>query len=680
MSTWQDFAVADLARSGLAITDIDAEEAMGPFGSYDGYKIPYYTRLGERHPMMWRIRMASGDARYVQPKAEDLGGDSAPPYFHRHCVYTKLGQIKLIIEGEKKALCGQKFLSNVQTIGIGGCWNWQAPLTAAEQQSKDDHPNIPIIARLHPEIVQFSRGGAGPMYYVPDGDFRTNIQVMRALGSMLLACKRAGLWLRIIILPKGVKGLDDWLMAQPPGTHDAAFWALEQTNGAGFLTRESDMQAHIGLKLDKGGRPVQLEDMVIEALAKWDYLIENYYYDTRAVRHMLRDEDGVFRMMGDIHIETLKRYMQRALGFGPISRAFMESVMYGLAAKFPRNPLSDYLHGLEWDGTPRFDALAGKLGVPTHLRGYSASALMNLMVAACARAHKPGTKFDHCVILEGHQGFGKSTFWEHLATLDGVCYYAVASITANSHVIGTRDFLTAGSKAIFYDLDELGVLSKSDVNAVKTMLSTTMDTYRPAYGRSDVEVQRAFLCVGSTNADAYLIDNTGNRRFWPIMVGDSGALKHFDMPWLLEVREQLWAEAMAAYRADHKFWVMSEEHEKQAMDEQEGRLIEGGYDIPVRDLLNSVFAANPVHRPPTVVHGGGEYYYITNVKIGDTLNVPLDRRQGMARIVGPIVKKQSDGLWVKMNVRLPGGKTRVYLLDRKWADDQPRIDVDTPKY
>jgi len=675
---WQDFAVSDLRRSGLALTDIDAEEARNAIGVIDGYKIPYYTITGERHPTMWRIRLRDAYMKYSQPKAEELGADTAPPYFHRHCDYSKVGLTKIICEGEKKALTGFKFLSNVQTIGIGGCWNWQAPLSDSDIRRKEEFPDLPIMARLHPDIIEFCKNAKGPINYVPDADYRTNDQVLRALGSMRLAFQAAGLKLRIILLPEGGKGLDDFLMAQPPGTHDSAFWALEQTDGKGMLTRVSDMQAKIGLVLDGKGNPSLVEALLVDALARWEYLSENYYFDTRAVRHMLKGEDGVFRPMSDIHIEALKRHMQAALGFISIPRDKMESLMYGLAMKFPRNPLADHLNSLVWDGVSRFPTLVAKLGVPDALHDYATGVLRNLVVAASARALKPGTKFDHCVILEGHQGFGKSTFWELLATLDDVCYYAVASITANSHVIGTRDFLTAGSKAIFYDLDELGVLSKSDVNAVKTMLSTTMDTYRPAYGRSDVEVQRAFLCVGSTNSDSYLIDPTGNRRFWPIKVGEG--TRHFDKTWLVINREQLWAEAMASLHAGHKFWALTDEQEKQATQEQESRVVEDGFDEPVRDILNTAFATSVVNRPLTHTHNGNDYYLFTNTRLYDMLNVPLERRQGHSRRIGLVIRRVGDGRWIKAKVRQFGCTTSAYLLPKVWADEQPRIDIDSPKY
>jgi hypothetical protein len=224
----------------------------------------------------------------------------------------------------------------------------------------------------------------------------------------------------------------------------------------------------------------------------------------------------------------------------------------------------------------------------------------------------------------------------------------------------------------------LGVLSKSDVNAVKTMLSTTMDTYRPAYGRGDVEVQRAFLCVGSTNSESYLIDPTGNRRFWPIKVGDG--TMHLDREWLFKNREQLWAEAMAAHRAGYEFWALTPEQEARAQSEQASRVVEDGFEEPIRGILNTAFATSVVQRPEVVTYKGEDFYLLTNTRIFDLLNVPFERRQGHSRRLPRLVQNVGEGRWARNQTVHKGGVRRGYLLNKMWADAQPRIDVDSPKY
>ena len=51
------------------------------------------------------------------------------------------------------------------------------------------------------------------------------------------------------------------------------------------------------------------------------------------------------------------------------------------------------------------------------------------------------------------------------------------------------------------------------------MASRQSDRARMAYGHIVEEVPRQFIIVGTTNSSEYLIDLTGNRRFWPVKVG-----------------------------------------------------------------------------------------------------------------------------------------------------------------
>ena len=70
----------------------------------------------------------------------------------------------------------------------------------------------------------------------------------------------------------------------------------------------------------------------------------------------------------------------------------------------------------------------------------------------------------------------------------------------------------------------------------------------------------------STNAATYLHDPTGNRRFWPVKVGTIRLAKVGT-----ELVNQLWAEAVDAYRNGEPWWLSSK-HERLAAREQQGRL------------------------------------------------------------------------------------------------------------
>ena len=81
------------------------------------------------------------------------------------------------------------------------------------------------------------------------------------------------------------------------------------------------------------------------------------------------------------------------------------------------------------------------------------------------------------------------------------------------------------------------------MEAVKKFLSKQVDRYRPPYGRIVEERPRQCVFFGSTNTFEFLVDPTGNRRFWPFRCVNPPA-KRLDE---LEV-DQIWAEAMVYYR------------------------------------------------------------------------------------------------------------------------------------
>lgn len=86
-------------------------------------------------------------------------------------------------------------------------------------------------------------------------------------------------------------------------------------------------------------------------------------------------------------------------------------------------------------------------------------------------------------------------------------------------------------------------MRKGEVEVIKAMVSRQIDTCRVAYGRTVSDFPRQFILIGTTNADRFLRDATGNRRFWPVAVGK------FDLDALMRDRDQLMAEAVHRVKA-----------------------------------------------------------------------------------------------------------------------------------
>jgi putative DNA primase/helicase len=204
-----------------------------------------------------------------------------------------------------------------------------------------------------------------------------------------------------------------------------------------------------------------------------------------------------------------------------------------VAERHQFDALGQFLRGLSWDGSPRLD------GWLSQYLGAEASRLTAAMgrawlISAVARGLEPGCQADHVLVLEGPQGAGKSTAarilggeftQEHLPDLH------------------SKDAAASLAGCWIVELSELAAMSRSEVESVKSFISRRVDRYRPAYGRHVVEQPRRCVFLATTNERRYLRDTSGNRRFWPVRIGAP------DLDALTDAREQLLAEAVAAYEA-----------------------------------------------------------------------------------------------------------------------------------
>lgn len=226
------------------------------------------------------------------------------------------------------------------------------------------------------------------------------------------------------------------------------------------------------------------------------------------------------------------------------------------AAAVPFHPVKQYFEKLAWDETTRIKHwLHTYLGCPD--TPYEQAVGAWWLVSAVARILQPGCKADHVLILEGNQGTRKSTA---LSVLGGE-WFADTPINLDS-----KDAYMALRGVWIYELQELASLSKADSDKAKSFFSSPKDKFRPPYGRFDVELPRQCVFAGSVNNDAYLKDDTGNRRYWPVRTD------RIDIDSLVRDRDQLWAEALFAYNIQHPWEPKSEEDHELCRGEQSQRV------------------------------------------------------------------------------------------------------------
>jgi len=244
-----------------------------------------------------------------------------------------------------------------------------------------------------------------------------------------------------------------------------------------------------------------------------------------------------------------------------------------------------------WDGVYRLDGFFTKVcNAVVAEEGMSEEEIFNrqryltalarcFFISIVARILRPGCKVDTVIILEGPQGSLKSTLLKILA-FDGKWFSDsmqsdLSNKDAKLHLLGK----------MIVELAEISQLKTTGVEKLKAFLSASEDTYRKPYGRGEATYLRQCIFVGTTNHDDYLIDETGNRRFWPVKCG------RIDIELAREWRDQLFAEAIDAFSKREQWWL-SRDIETLAEDEQQQRMVEDVWEQKAIDLIHEA-RSNP---------------------------------------------------------------------------------------
>ena len=143
------------------------------------------------------------------------------------------------------------------------------------------------------------------------------------------------------------------------------------------------------------------------------------------------------------------------------------------------------------------------------------------------RTLNPGCKFDHVLVLNGSQSLGKTTFFESLVGVDFFRSHA-GSVT-------DKDSIMAFMQNVLIELGEISsTFRKSDQEVMKNFITTRVDQIRLPYSARIQTFPRKFVLCASTNDEQFLLDPTGNRRYFVIPV-----YHVIDNVRLLEIRDDL---------------------------------------------------------------------------------------------------------------------------------------------
>jgi len=273
----------------------------------------------------------------------------------------------------------------------------------------------------------------------------------------------------------------------------------------------------------------------------------------------------------DSDVQRLKGWLIRHYGLD-LSTSDVREAAQTAARHASYSSARDWMVSLSWDGALRLDSwLTTCLGVES--TSYSASVGRWWITSAVARVFDPGCKADHVLILEGLQGMGKSSA---LRTLVGAQWFSDTPFD-----IGSKDAFMAMGGRLVVEMAELDSLKRADAERAKSFFTSAVDSYRPPYGSEVVTVPRSCVFAGTVNHAEYLKDDTGNRRYWPVKCTKA------DLAAIALQRDQIWAEAVAAYRSGAAWYPIAADEHAVCAEEQEVRSTRDEWEHVIGEWITS---------------------------------------------------------------------------------------------
>lgn len=369
----------------------------------------------------------------------------------------------------------------------------------------------------------------------------------------------------------------------------------------------------------------------------------------------LRDADAL--LLGD--------WMSNAWGLPSISMAALEEGIKTVANKRRFHPVRAWLQAQEWDGRPRVDNwLVYALGESPESLNPKLLEYLRLvgrfwLLGMVRRVLEPGCKFDYMPVLEGAGGLRKSTLVEVLASSE---YYSDTAFDVGHGKEGQEQV----QGVWLYEVAELSNFSKSEVGAIKAFVSSKVDRFRVAYGKTPEAFKRQCVLVGTTNEDTYLRDRTGNRRFWPVPV------RHrINTEWVEKYRSQLLAEAYARTLGGEAYGPDPATEARLFHPMQDSRLVETAVESELLVLLTRPPNLNTTG-PGSFVHGQAPH--VTLSQLVQALGVDVAKAPpGLQGQISGWMKHQG---WVHLKKMIAGVRAWRYHRPDGWPSDEAPVGLD----
>ncbi|MES2502289.1 MAG: VapE domain-containing protein [Pseudomonadota bacterium] len=218
------------------------------------------------------------------------------------------------------------------------------------------------------------------------------------------------------------------------------------------------------------------------------------------------------------------------------------------------NPVEMWIHSQSWDGTDRLKSFYATLVQHADFPEELKQALMyRWLLSAVAAALKPsGFKARGVLTLQGSQSIGKTSWISALVS----CPFLREEVLKLDHHLdaGNKDSIITAICHWIVEIGELDSSFKKDIARLKGFLTADRDKVRRPYSRTDSEYPRRTVFCATVNEHDFLVDSTGNSRWWTIPITSINYLHGINM-------QQLFAQLAVDFNNGTQWWLTREEEQ-----------------------------------------------------------------------------------------------------------------------
>ena len=249
-----------------------------------------------------------------------------------------------------------------------------------------------------------------------------------------------------------------------------------------------------------------------------------------------------------------------------ITHTLVEQYLCYLAEKNKYNPVLDLFNANQWDKQDHLTKIYDVLGIAQD-DNLSRTLLLKWFWqghALIRNSDKSPFGADGVLTLTGKQGIGKTSFFRHMA---------LHSVNSDFFKEGQKiksldkDTIRRCHTAFITELGELGSTFKfAHIDDLKAFITQSRDQYRLPYGHKDIKKARRCNLAATVNDKEFLVDRTGNRRFWTIPV------ENIDLDGLKEINAlQVWLQVWEQYAKHNLQGFRLTKDEQELLSERNSR-------------------------------------------------------------------------------------------------------------